>query len=197
MSAGIFDTVVPAAAAFACVLAVGFAVKWMDDFMDRALDAQGGAQTWAGRLGDGIMPYAMAALCVALLLDAKVAGTLFLSAYALGMAHDGTRRLPSGLRAWQEGLLAVAAGALLAGAGRMAASLAIITFTQCFDDLADEDEDRRRGRRSLVSALGGVEAGLLGTAGLLAAAALDPLTTVYVLWGTAVILSLKPRGIRT
>lgn len=191
MSAGTFDVAWSGAAA-ACVLAAGWAIKWMDDWVDRDLDGYG-AKTWAGRLGGGLLPYAMAALCVALLLDAPLAGSLFFSAYSLGMLHDWRRPLPSGLRGWQEAALAVGAGALLAGPGRMAAALAVMTFVQCADDLADVNEDRAVGRRSLATAMGVVETGLLGAAALVAAAALAPRATTMVIWATAIVLSAKPR----
>lgn len=186
MSAGTFDASAPLPALLSA-LASGTAVKLMDDFVDREEDARGGAVTWVGRLGDGVLPYAMAALCLALLIDAPLAGTLFMAAYALGMACDWERMLPTRLRGWHEALLAVALGALLAGPGRMAASLAALTFVQCADDLADVDEDVRLGRRSLAAMMGKVETGLLGAGALVVAAALAPLTTTAVIVATAAV----------
>lgn len=188
-----FGSPAAAVAAVAAVFAAGVAIKLMDDFVDRHVDALGGTVTWAGRMGDGALPYAMAALAVSMLLDASVGGTLFLAAYALGMAHDGRRRLPSGLLGWHESLAAAAAGALLAGPWRMAASLAALTFVQCVDDLIDAGADARRGRRSLVAALGTIETCLLGLAALVVAEALAPIVTTAVVVCSACVVGLTSR----
>ncbi len=146
MFGGTFDPDLSMPALFACVCAVGIAVKLMDDFIDRRLDAVGGVTTWASVVGDGVLPYAMFTLAVAMLISGRLAGTLFLAAYTLGMAHDLRRKLPSGLEGWHESVLALSLGALLGGVGRMVASLAVLTFVQCVDDVVDDDADRVAGQ---------------------------------------------------
>lgn len=185
MFGGTLDGAFSAVATLAAVFSVGLAIKLMDDFIDRRMDGVAGVTTWAGRLGDGSLPYCMAALTVALLIDAPVAGTLFLAAYAVGMTHDLTRRLPLGLLGWQESAVALVVGTLLGGPLPMLAALAAVVFVQCADDLVDAEGDRRRGHRSLVVMLGPVETALLGLAALIVACSLTPLVTTAVVIGTA------------
>lgn len=193
MFGGIFDgdvgalSAAQAATTVVAVLAAGMAIKLMDDFIDRRMDALAGVRTWAARLGDGTLPYALAALGVGMLVDASVAGPLFLSAYAVGMSHDLRRRQPSGLLGWHESALAVGVGALLAGLIPTAAALAAITFVQCVDDVADAHTDRLRGHRSFVRSLGAVETLLLGLAALIVACALAPLLATAVVAATAAV----------
>lgn len=181
------DGLVDVLAIGAAVLLTGVAIKLMDDTIDRRMDALAGVQTWAGRLGDGAMPYGMAALATALLIDAPLSGTLFLAAYSLGMAHDRGRTLPSGLSGWQESALALVAGAILGGPVRMAAALAVVVLVQCGDDLLDADGDRLRGHRSFVAMLGRMETALLGLSALIVATALEPLVTTAVISCTAAV----------
>lgn len=188
MFGGTFDPDLSMPALFACVCAVGIAVKLMDDFIDRRLDAVGGVTTWASVVGDGVLPYAMFTLAVAMLISGRLAGTLFLAAYALGMAHDLRRKLPSGLEGWHESVLALSLGALLGGVGRMVASLAVLTFVQCVDDVVDDDADRVRGSRSLVALIGRTETMLLAVVALVVAASLAPRMTTAALVATAVVL---------
>lgn len=165
----------------AAVAAAGVAIKLMDDWLDRELDALTGRVTLAAMVGDGTIAYALAALAVGMLLHAPAAGTLFLAAYALGMAHDATRRLPTGLAAWQESLLAVVAGVILAGPAVMVAALAAMSAVQCADDLLDAAEDRRRGARSWVHRLGRVETALILVIALLVGFVLAPVLTGAVI----------------
>lgn len=159
---GVGSEAIPAVAA----LLAGVAVK----LMDAALDAP----------DDGIAPggaaaaYALAALAIAELLDARTAGSLFLAAYAIGMAFDGRRTLPSGLSARQEAALALLGGALLAGPARMGAAFAAMVAIQALDDLADESDDRRCGRPNLALRWGRGETRLVALIALLTACRLDP-----------------------
>lgn len=166
----------------AAVVAAGVAIKLMDDDLDREDDRLAGKATVAAALGPGTGAYALAALAVAMLLDARVAGPLFLSAYAVGMAHAPGQRLPTGLAAWHESILAAGAGMLLAGVRPMMVSVAAMVFVQCADDLLDRAEDRRSARPSLITRLGPVETGLLGAAALLVGVSLAPglMTAVIV-----------------
>ncbi|HEY8417054.1 MAG TPA: hypothetical protein VIK93_03340 [Limnochordales bacterium] len=169
----------------AAVVAAGVAIKLMDDWLDRELDALTGRVTLAAALGNGVIAYALAALAIGMLLQPPVAGTLFLAAYALGMAHDATRRLPTGLAAWQELLLAVGAGMLLAGPYVMVASMVAMIFVQCADDLLDWAEDRRRGLRSWAERLGRVETALVAGIALLVGFVLAP-----VLMGAVIVAAV-------
>jgi len=175
------------------VLAAGAAIKLMDDYLDRDMDALAGRRTLAARLGAGTVAYALAALALGMLLEPKTAGSLFLAAYGLGMGHEPGRRLPSGLTAWQESIGAVAAGTVLAGPAPMAASLLAMVVVQCADDLIDLAGDRRRGHRSWAVRLGTVETGLLGLAALLTGLVLAPLLMIVVIAAAALTDALFHR----
>lgn len=151
------------------VLFTGVSVKLMDAALDAPDDgiASGGAVT----------AYALAALGIAGMLAAHTAGSLFLAAYAIGMAFDGRRRLPSRLSARQEATVALLGGALLAGPVRMAAAFGVMVAIQALDDLADESEDREYGRPSLVLRWGRGETRLVALIALLVACRIDPVTT--------------------
>ena len=99
----------------AALLCVAFAVKMMDDFMDLRHDVELGVPSIAARLGEATLPYAMLLLALAALFDGKASLPLFAASYAVGMAFDLSRPLPSGLYGWQEAALALVAGAILAG----------------------------------------------------------------------------------
>lgn len=175
------------------VLGSGIAIKLMDDFIDRRIDALAGVSTWAARIGDGAVAYALVALTIGMLVDASVAGPLFLSAYAVGMAHELGRRLPTGLLGWHESVIAVGLAALLGGVIATGAALAVVTFVQCMDDVLDARTDRLRGSRSLVRTLGVVETLLLGLAAFIVASALAPLLTAAVVVVTATLERLAAR----
>src|SRR5690606_29875589 len=102
LSGAIFESGPAAARLLAAVAAAGVAIKLMDDYLDQELDALLGRRTLAAAVGPGAVAYAMAALALAMLLDGPAAGSLFLAAYAVGMAHDPAGRLPTGLAGWQE-----------------------------------------------------------------------------------------------
>lgn len=193
MFGGTLEGIFSVAATAAAVLFTGAAIKLMDDFVDRRMDAWAGVTTWAGQLGDGALPYSMAALAIALLIDARSAGTLFLAAYSLGMAHELRRTLPSGLLGWHESVIALSVGALLGGPLPMAAALAAMVFVQCIDDLDDAETDRLRGQRSFVVAFGRWETIMLAAAALIVASALAPLLTTAVVVCTAIVEWLTGR----
>lgn len=192
MSGAIFESGPAAARLLAAVVAAGVAIKLMDDYLDQELDALLGRRTLAAAVGPGTVAYAMAALALAMLLDGPAAGSLFLAAYAVGMAHDPAGRLPTGLAGWQEAMVAAGAGALLAGLRVMAAALASMLFIQCVDDLRDAAEDARRGHGSLAARLGRVETGLVAAAALVAGLLIHPVLVI----GAALAAPLVDRGLR-
>lgn len=91
------------------VIATGIAIKLLDDQLDQARDAAAHRFNWAQCLGSSVTAYALVALSVAMLLADRTAFSLFAAAYAVGMAGDWRRTMPSGLPGWLEskGMLAI------------------------------------------------------------------------------------------
>lgn len=187
MFAGTFEALISVARLPASVLAAGVAIKLMDDFLDGAGDRRAGTVTVAARIGAGVLPYCLLALTVALLLEPQVTGALFLGAYAIGMAHDLDRRLPTGLKGWQESLLAAGIAVVGAGWAMATAAIASMLFVQCVDDMADAPGDHVRGQANLVNALGRVETTFVAMASLIVAAGLAPSLTTAVIVAVTVI----------
>lgn len=171
----------------AAVFCVAFAVKLMDDFMDLRADIEMGVPSVASRLGESTLPYAMMLLALAALFDGKIAVPLFTASYAVGMAFDLNRMLPSGLYGWQEGAVAVAAGAILAGPlGQLWAFLAI-AFVQCMDDIADSARDGMSGSANLVRRFGLGEVRMAALALFVLAAWINPFLTAVVVLAVACV----------
>ena len=128
---------------FLAALLTGLAVKLMDDALDLEVDEARGYRNWASRLGRATTPYALALAFVAAALNVRAGVALFFAAYALGMGHGAGERLPTGLPAWAEVLLALAASAAFSGLRVAGSALALMWAVQAADDWLDRDEDGR------------------------------------------------------
>lgn len=168
------------------LICVAFAVKMMDDFMDLRADVELGVPTVAARLGEAILPYAMLLLALSALFDGQVAVPLFTASYAVGMAFDLNRPLPSGLYGCQEGAVALVAGAVFVGPLEQLWALLAISFVQCMDDIADRAQDWLSGSANLVRRFGLGEVRMAALALLVLAAWLQPFLTA----GTVVAVAL-------
>lgn len=164
MSAGSFSV----AAVVVGTFLTAVAVKVLDDFLDAAPEDR---PVWS-------FPYGAAALAVAGAVAPQVAAVLFLSSYAAGMFGRPGERMPSGLPAWVESMIAVGLGVAVAGWRVAGTALAAVLAVQCWDDFMDARRDGMAGQANLATRFGRVEVAAAGTA-LGAAAAL----------GDAVLLS--------
>lgn len=164
-------------AAFAGLWTVGLAIRLMDDYLDAPIDLLQGVPTPAHRFGSASLPYALAGLSIGSLLSSKLTAAVFLSAYAIGMAGELTRVLPSRLRGYEESLLAIVIGAL--GAGPLIMTWALMTmFTiQALDDLIDLRIDSYTGGRNWCHRYGVGEVALSGLLSVAVSGALSPLLT--------------------
>lgn len=142
------------------LLMTGVAVKLMDDFLDEEVDRELGHENLAARLGRATLPYALVLLGLGMALATRVSLAMFLAAYSLGMAGDLSRRLPTGLKGYQESLVTVGLGAMVSGWRTMAAALAVVVWLQAADDLVDRSLDRRARSFNLAEFFGGWEAAL-------------------------------------
>ncbi|HEY8552282.1 MAG TPA: hypothetical protein VIL40_02375 [Thermaerobacter sp.] len=148
----------PGGTRVAAVIAVGIAVKLMDDVLDQEEDALTERPNVAVRLGAAAIAYALAALALAAALSPRDALSLFWASYAWGMGHGAGERLPLGLRAWQETALAVALAVLAAGLPDAVAALALIGSVQLLDDWVDLRRERARPQAAFGPPPGGAQA---------------------------------------
>lgn len=139
----------------------GMAVRLMDDFLDEPEQPSGWLAPLFERAGRGVIAYALFFLALGAACNLEWAVTLFLSAYAIGMGHEGHRILPSGLSALWESALALGAGMARFGFFSLAASFTAVLFVQILDDFVDVEEDRKRGESNWVLRWGSVEAALV------------------------------------
>ncbi len=171
------------ATGFAAGLAVfltALAVKALDDLLDEP-EGRG------GRAG-GVAAYVAVLLVVAAGLDRRVAVSLFLAAYAVGMVSSPLTRLPSGLPSWGESLVAVGLGACLTGALEVLGSVLVVTAVQVFDDFWDLARDREAGRVGVAAAIGRWPALALAVLLYIAAALISPVKTLPTLAAVGVLV---------
>lgn len=178
-------------------VAVAAAVRFLDDAVDGHRDSplKGFSSSLLGE--GGRVAYALFFFALAVVFDRGWAVTLFLAAYAVGMASEPGRALPSGLPSWVES--AVAAIVSLGGFGLPAtiSSLAAVASVQAVDDLVDRKKDRLEGRRgNWALALGVPTVSCLLVGLLLLGAAVHPWKTVVVAGVGGIFTALRRRGFR-
>lgn len=137
------------------------AVKLVDDYLDKELDAIDNQPNWIVRLGDGTVVYAMPLMVISISLRSDTSAALFLSAWAIGMFQHLGIKYPSGLHGWQEAVLSIGFGCLLAGWRVMLLALLITLGVQLVDDMLDRRSDCHRGLRNLADRWGMTECFLL------------------------------------
>lgn len=162
------------------VLLTGVAIKLLDDLLD---DEPGyGDLTPAGRA-----VYALAALALAMALDAKLGLCLFAAAYGLGMLAEPQHRLTTGLPAWLETVVAIGAAALLASPALALQAVLSLGAVQLLDDLIDYDSDASLPRRNWARRLGRGEAIMIGLIALVLATIPGPAVPLLTVAGYGII----------
>lgn len=150
------------ASSLAAAALAALAVKLMDDTLDEPRDLAAGRANWATRLDGGAASYALALLALSAGLDGRLAAAVLLAAFGVGM-RGGRERLPLGLRAWQESVLALGLAVWLCGPRLAAAAVLAAVCAQAADDVIDGQ-----------ARWGSAETCLVGLAAGLGAAALQP-----------------------
>ena len=171
----------------AAVLFTGVAVRLMDDFLDLRFDVCEGAETLAVRLGEGSIAYALISFALGAMVHPEAAVALMVGAYAVGMAGDIGRRLPSGLSGYQESAVLLLLAALFLPWRTLLWAVASMLCVQLLDDLEDLALDRITGNPNLARRIGVVEAHMLALVALLTAALAHPAGTAAVFVATALI----------
>jgi 4-hydroxybenzoate polyprenyltransferase len=192
LSGGTFSVVIlPFLRPWLACFFTGTAVKIMDDYLDTPVDRIIGRQTWAARLEEAALPYALLALSLAVIAEPIWAITLFWASYAMGMRGDMARLLPLGLRGWQEALvLGVISGLAFGWKVTISSWLAIFTV-QAIDDLVDQQQDKMTGAGNWASRWGMVETGLATIIAILILSCLDIAKLVLVLMNSFLVLGVQ------
>jgi len=181
-----FDNAAIVLAVFLCC----FAVKLIDDFLDKEIDLSCGRCNWADRLGPGAMVYAVLLLSLAACLNSRVSLPLFFASYIIGMFNDMGTTLPSQLTGWQESLLVTTLGVIFFDFHIVLFALLFVASVQFFDDYLDMRSDRLCGQRNLACRFGPVVC-LAGALILFFAAwGLDEALFMPVFTGTAIFYGL-------
>ncbi len=130
------------------VFLTALAVKTMDDLLDEPEEASAGVGTGTA------VAYVALLLVLAGGLAPAATVSLFLAAYAIGMAPGPAGRLPSGLPTWAESLVAIGFAVLVAGPAEALGSMLLVAGVQVFDDFWDYERDRALGLANIGLAVG-------------------------------------------
>lgn len=123
---------------FLAALATGYAIKIMDDCVDREFDLAIGQSNLATRYGSGVIGYGMLSLLIASYIEPTITVSLFASAYAVGMGFSVSQQYPSRLTGLGEGVLVLVLSLLVAGFRLTGASLCLMLGVQLIDDWQDK-----------------------------------------------------------
>ncbi|WP_162138483.1 hypothetical protein [Caldisalinibacter kiritimatiensis] len=130
----------------------------MDDFQD--LD-NSFLNKFIKKSGRGILAYCLIIFSFSCLLNAKLAVSLFISSYIIGMFSNINRTLPLGLKGYHESIIVTILGILLIGYKEMLSSFILILIIQLIDDYIDMSKDIRYKSHNFVIILGKVESTLV------------------------------------
>lgn len=153
MSLVVFSAIGPRLRIGLAVVLIGWAIKLMDDYVDREMDQILGKPNITGLLGDGLPVYMALMTALAVYLSPDTGATLFLAAYLLGMGEEMGERYAVGWRAWIEVIASAVLGWLINRSLYLLNLLLILTI-QLSDDLRDQEHDHLAGRRTLPALVG-------------------------------------------
>jgi len=182
-----FEHLADLARTITCILLMGGVIRLMDDFLDLRYDVFEGVETLATRLGEGTLPYSLIGFALAVMLDAQTAAALMVGAYAVGMAGDFDRQLPSGLVGYQEGGITLLVALLFLPLPTVLWSLFVMFSVQVFDDLDDLIVDQRTGNPNIARRWGIMEARMAALAALVASCLILPVETAVVFVAVPVV----------
>lgn len=165
---------------FSSALAIGWAIRLLDDALDQEVDQAVGRKNLCSELQAGTTAYALAAMALAVIAAPTVALSLFAGAYAIGMMGDA-RLLPTHLPAWLEGVLLWGLVLTQVGLGMALAGLFIMLAAQLIDDLRDLRIDRLHKHYGLCNLLGPTGTWLAAGTAFGLAVYLHPALTAYAL----------------
>ncbi len=174
------------------VFLVGWAIKLMDDYVDREVDIVLGSPNLSRALSDGLPIYLALTVALAVYSEPTTGLTLFLAAYLVGMAGEAGVSYAGGWRAWVEILAAAVLGCMIAPRQFML-NLVLVVTIQLGDDLLDRRADQLAGKRSLPILFGPRLSLLILVTLVLTALAMAPGYSAWVIISASVIGILAER----
>lgn len=175
------------------VLLTGLVVKMMDDFLDLHFEVKEGRKGLAVSLGEGTLAYVLIMFCFAVLIDVTASTALLIGAYAIGMAGDFRRLLPTRLKGFHEAIIVIAAAMLALPWTLVLWALSVMLAVQLIDDWIDLRRDDLSGNPNLVRRLGRVETFLIAVICLAISMLLRPASTAIVLLSVPVVLKINDK----
>ncbi|NLJ84023.1 MAG: hypothetical protein GX336_03830 [Halanaerobiaceae bacterium] len=164
---------------FMGIFLMGLVIKIMDDFIDKEIDEFKGQWNITSIFKRAILPYSLVLTIISLFLNFSEAVSGFAASYLLGMSSGLNERLPSGLKAWQEGLIFLLLSIYMSSVGDSLAALLIISTIQLIDDFLDLKKDTYIDSRNLIIKLGKFNSLLLTIAFFLLSIKYFPLKCFY------------------
>lgn len=157
---------------FFSIFFTGITIKMMDDFIDEDFDHLIGIFNLTKELGPGIVSYILLIFSLAIVLNPKVATSLFFVSFSIGMVGNLTAKMPSGLYGYQESIIVLILALFLSGTKEVFSSLFLITAIQLWDDYLDYTGDKYSSK-NWAFILGKTECFILGLLNFLASLYLD------------------------
>ncbi|HHU92585.1 MAG TPA: hypothetical protein GXZ20_05560 [Halanaerobiaceae bacterium] len=146
---------------FLGIFLMGLVIKMMDDYIDKEIDLLKGQWNLSLIFKNAILPYALLLLIFSLYFNFSEAVTIFAASYFLGMASELKETLPSGLMAWQEGIILLILITYITSVQESLAAILIVITIQLIDDFLDLKKDKYIDNRNLVNKLGKFNASLI------------------------------------
>ncbi|MFW6015342.1 MAG: hypothetical protein ACOCRK_02830 [bacterium] len=141
---------------FTGIFLIGIVIKLMDDYLDKDIDNLIGKWNITLILKNGIVPYTLVLLIIALSLNFKEGTAYFFSSYILGMAYDISKTLPSRLNAWQESIIIFILASIITTIETIIISILFVFFLQIIDDILDIKNDIYIKKNNYIIILGKV-----------------------------------------
>lgn len=175
------------------IVLTGCVIKLMDDFLDLRYEVVEGRSGLVVSLGEGTLPYALLLLSFASMLHMFTAISLMLGAYAVGMAGEHTRPLPSGLKGYEEAFIVLILALVAIPWTHILWATCSMLAVQAIDDLFDMQSDQITGNPNLARKLGIVEVSIIGLLALIVAVHFRPVSTAIVFLAVPVVLMLDQK----
>jgi len=124
---------------FVSAFLTGAVIKIMDDLLDQEVDRAQRKPNLVALVGNGVVPYAMLALMVAVVLRPTVAISLFCAAYAVGMGHDLRSTYPTRVQGWGEAAAVLVFSMMVAGFLVSTSAILLMLSIQIADNIVDDE----------------------------------------------------------
>lgn len=143
------------------IFLMALVIKMMDDYIDKEIDELKGQWNLSLVLNKAILPYSLVLIIFSLYCNFTEAFSIFAASYFLGMSSELKESLPSGLKAWMEGVLLLLVATYMSSVHEILAALLIVSSIQLIDDFLDLKKDAYVDSRNIVNKLGKFNSALI------------------------------------